>query len=58
MLNERDFIIDITDDSVLETREALLMCLKHMSLDDVRDIIYDNDLSGLYDDFLKRNKEG
>lgn len=44
MLNERDFIVDMVDEGLLEPKYALAMCLQYLSLDDVRDMIDANEL--------------
>ena len=38
-MNERDFIIDMVDEGLLDAKNALTMCLNHMSLDDVKSMI-------------------
>lgn len=54
-MNERDFIVDMVDYGRLTTKEALIMCLKTMSLDDVRATIEQNELNGTYRWWLKHN---
>ena len=57
MLNYRDFIIEMTDEEVIDGREVLIMCLKHMSLDDIKEMISENELDGVLDWYLELNEE-
>ena len=56
MLNERDFIIDMVDEDLLEPKYALAMCLQYMSLDDVRDMIDANELDSDLAKWKKLNR--
>ena len=57
MLNYRDFIVEMTDEEVFDVREVLIMCLKRMSLDDIKDMISENELDGVLDWYLELNEE-
>ena len=56
-MNYRDFIVLMTDEEVIDVRDVLIMCLKHMSLDDIKDMISANELDGILDWWLELNGE-
>lgn len=56
-MNYRDFIVLMTDEEVIDIRDVLIMCLKHMSLDDIKDMISTNELDGVFDWWLELNDE-
>lgn len=43
-LNYRHRAIELVDDGVIDCRLALINCLNHMSQDDIKDMLTDNDL--------------
>ena len=43
-LNSRQRVIELVDDGVIDCRLALINCLNHMSQDDIKDMLTDNDL--------------
>ena len=42
--NYRQRAIEMVDDGVIDCRLALINCLNHMSQDDIKDMLTDNDL--------------
>ena len=56
MINYRELVLENVDEGLLDPTEMLTMCLKHMTQDDVRKMLENNELLGIVidDDAVKR----
>ena len=43
-MNARDFILDLIDQGILHPRDAVVMLIKYMSMDDVDDCLKTNEV--------------
>jgi len=56
-MDYRDFIVLMADEEVIDVRDILIMCLKYMSVDAIKDMISINELDGVFDWYLELNDE-
>jgi hypothetical protein len=50
-MDYRDYLIELVDDGLLDAREALIMLVKWMSQDDVKDVLTANEIFMGEDEF-------
>lgn len=51
MTDYRDLLIEMADDGMIDYREALIACLKWMSMDSVMEMMKENEFMDIRDEY-------